>query len=126
MRKSTWPSLQERKRSPWDSSLNQPVVKPIKILVCDWPQKYFCAQSEFSPFHVTFVTSSSNVFTDKLFDQLFMIYLLVHLMQESFPHSRSATERRIMKPKKISKFSKFVNQPEKASTEKIRLWTNRR
>ena len=35
-RKSKRPSLQERKRSPWDSSLNRPVPKPIKILVCDW------------------------------------------------------------------------------------------
>ena len=28
-------------RSPWDSSLNQPVPKPFKILACDWAQKYF-------------------------------------------------------------------------------------
>ena len=51
------------------------------------------------------------------------IYLLV---QESFPRSKSAIETGTMKPKKNSKFSMFVNQPEKASTEKIRLWTNRR
>ena len=98
MRKSKRPSLQERKRSPWDSSLNRPVPKPIKILVCDWAQKYFCAQSESSPFRVTFVTSYSKVFTDKLFDRLFAIF--VRLVQESFPRSRSATERRTMKPKK--------------------------
>ena len=56
-----------------DSSLNRPVPKPIKILVCDWAQKYFCAQSESSHFHVTFVTSYSKVFTEKLFDHLFAI-----------------------------------------------------
>ena len=31
MRNSKQPSLQERKGSPWDSSL-----KPVKIMVCDW------------------------------------------------------------------------------------------
>ena len=31
MRKSKQPSLQERKRSPWDSSLNRPVPKPITV-----------------------------------------------------------------------------------------------
>ena len=46
MRKSKQPSLQERKRSPWDSTLNRPVLKLIKIPVCDWAQKYFCAQSQ--------------------------------------------------------------------------------
>ena len=46
MRKSRRSSLQERKRSPWDSTLNRPVPKPIEILVCDWAQKYFCAQSQ--------------------------------------------------------------------------------
>ena len=124
VRKSKRPSLQERKRSPWDSTLNRPVPKPIQILVCDWAQKYFCAQSESSSFHVTFVTSYSTEFTDKLFGRLFAI--LVRFLQESFPRSSTATERRTMKPKKISKFGMFVNQPEKASTEKIRLWTNRR
>ena len=39
--------------SPWDSSLNRPVTKPIKILVCDWAQKFFCGQSESSLFLVT-------------------------------------------------------------------------
>ena len=107
MRMSKRPSLQERKRSPWDSTLNRPVPKP-----------------ESSPFRVTFVTSYSKEVADKLFDRLFAI--LVRLLQESFPRSSSATERRTRKPKKISKFGVFVNQPEKASTEKIRLWTNRR
>ena len=124
MRKSKRPSSQERKRSPWDSTLNWLVPKPIKILVCDWAQKHFCAQSESSPFRVTSVTSYSKEFADNLFDHLFAI--LVRLLQESFLRSSSATERRTMKPKKISKFSMFVNQPEKASTEKIRLWTNQR
>ena len=63
-------------RSPWDSTLNRPVPKPFKILACDWAQKYFCAQSESSSFRVTFVTSYSKVFTAKLFDRLFAIYLL--------------------------------------------------
>ena len=116
MKKSKRPSLQERKRSSWDSTLNRPVPKPIKILVCDWAQS--------SPFRVTFVTSYSKELADKLFDRLFAI--LVHLLQESFPRSSTATERRTMKPKKISKFGMFVNQPEKASTEKIGLWTNQR
>ena len=98
MRKSRRSSLQERKRSPWDSTLNRPVPKPIEILVCDWAQKYFCAQSESSSFRVTFVTSYSKVFTGKLFDRLFAIF--VRLVQESFPRSRSATQRRTMKPKK--------------------------
>ena len=93
-------------------------------------KKYFCVQSESSFFRVTFVTSYSKVFADKLFDRspvrLFAICLLVCPVQLSFPRSRSATERRTMKPKKISKFSMFVIKPEKASTEKIRLWTNRR
>ena len=94
MRKSKRPSLPERKRSPWDCTLNQPVPKPIKIFVCDWAQKYFCAQSESSPFRVTFVTSYSysKDFADKLFDRLFAT--LVRLLQESFPRSSSATERR--------------------------------
>ena len=79
-----------------------------------------CAQSESSSFHVTFVTSYSKVFTAKLFARVFAInYLLV---QESFPRSKSAIETRTMKPKKKNfKFRMFVNQPEKASTEKIRL-----
>ena len=59
-RKSKRPSLHKRKRSPWDSTLNQPVPKPIKILVCDWAQNFFCAQSESSPFRVTFVISYSK------------------------------------------------------------------
>ena len=100
VKKSKRPSLQERKRSPWDSTLNQPVPKPIKILVCDWAQKYFCAQSESSSFRVTFVTSYSKEFIDKLFDRLFAI--LVRFLQESFPRSSTATERRTMKPKKSS------------------------
>ena len=124
VRKSMRPSLQERKRSPWDSSLNRPVPKPIEILVCDWAQKYFCAQSESSSFRVTFVTSYSKVITDKLVERLFAIF--VRLLRESFPRSRSATERRTMKPKKISKCRMFVKQPEKATTEKVTLWTNRR
>ena len=82
VRKSKRPSLQERKKSPWDSTLNRPVPKPIKILVCDWAQKYFCAQSESSSFRVTFVTSYSKEFTVKLFDRLFAI--LVRFLQESF------------------------------------------
>ena len=98
VRKSKRPSLQERKKSPWDSTLNRPVPKPIKILVCDWAQKYFCAQSESSSFRVTFVTSYSKEFTVKLFDRLFAI--LVRFLQESFPRSSTATERRTMKPKK--------------------------
>ena len=64
-------------------SLNLPVPKPIKILVCDWAQKYFCAQSESTPFHVTFVTSYSKEFADKLFDRLFAI--LIQPVQEKFP-----------------------------------------
>ena len=68
--------VKNENRSPWDSSLNQPVTKPFKILACDWAQKYFCAQSESSSFRVTFVTSYSKVFTAKLFDRLFAIYLL--------------------------------------------------
>ena len=107
MRMSKRPSLQERKRSPWDSTLNRPVPKP-----------------ESSSFRVTFVTSYSKEVADKLFDRLFAIH--VRLLQESFPRSSSATERRTRKPKKVSKFGMFVNQPEKASAEKTRLWTNRR
>ena len=68
--------VKNENRSPWDSSLNRPVPKPFKVLACDWAQKYFCAQSESSSFRVTFVTSYSNVFTAKLFDRLFAIYLL--------------------------------------------------
>ena len=68
--------VKNENRSPWDSSLNQPVPKPFKILACDWAQKYFCAQSESSSFRVTFVTSYSKVFSAKLFDRLFAIYLL--------------------------------------------------
>ena len=64
-------------------SLNLPVPKPIKILVCDWAQKYFCAQSESTPFRVTFVTSYSKEFADKLFDRLFAI--LIQPVQEKFP-----------------------------------------
>ena len=88
-------------------------------------KKYFCAQSESSSFRVPFVTSYSKVFSppNSLIACSPFIYLLV---QESFPRSKSAIETRTMKPKKDSKFSMFVNQPEKASTEKIRLWTNRR
>ena len=68
--------VKNENRSPWDSTLNRPVPKPFKILACDWTQKYFCAQSESSSFRVTFVTSYSKVFTAKLFDRLFAIYLL--------------------------------------------------
>ena len=123
MRKSKRPSLQERKCEPLGFFSSPTSPKPIKIPLCDWAQKYFCAQSESSPFCFTFVTSYSKVFTDSLIACSPFIYLLV---RESFPRSRSANERRTMKPKKISKFSMFVNQPEKASTEKIRLWTNRK
>ena len=91
-------SLLSELTSPWDCTLNRPVPKPNKILVCDWVQKNFCAQSESSPFRVAFVTSYSKVFTYKLFDRLFAI--LVRLVQESFPRSRSVTERRTIKPKK--------------------------
>ena len=49
-------------------------------------QKYFCAETDSSTFHVTFVTSCSKVFTNKLFVRLIAIYLLVHLAQEKFPH----------------------------------------
>ena len=68
--------VKNENRSPWDSTLNRPVPKPFKILACDWAQKYFCAQSESSSFRVTFVTSYSKVFSAKLFDRLFAIYLL--------------------------------------------------
>ena len=112
-------------RSPWDSSLNRPVPKLFKIRACDWAQNIFCAQSESSSFRVTFVTSYSKVFTSHfLLACSPFIYLL---MQESFPRSKSAIETRTMKPKKkTTNLSMFVNQPGKASTEKIRLWTNRR
>ena len=49
----------------------------------------------------------------------FNTYLLV---QESFPRSKSAIETRTMKPKKKSKFRMFVNQPEKASTDRQSLF----
>ena len=85
----------------------------------------FCAQSESSSFRVTFVTSYSNVFTAKLFARLFAIYLLARAgefpsIEKCHWNENHETE------KKKSKFRMFVNQPEKASTEKIRLWTNLR
>ena len=125
-RKKIWRrKVKNESRSPWDSFLNRPVPKPFKIFACDWAQKYFCAQSESSSFRVTFVTSYSKLFSPNF---LLACSPFIHLlMQESFPRSKSAIETRTMKPKKKpTKFSMFVNQPEKASTEKIRLWTNRR
>ena len=115
--------VKNENRSPWDSTLNRPVPKPFKILACDWAQKIFLCPIRVQLF--------SCYFRDFLFEGVHrqtlacspFIYLLV---QESFPRSKSAIEAGTMKPKKNSKFSMFVNQPEKASTEKIRLWTNRR
>ena len=107
-------------------SRNRPQFRNhLKSLPVIGHKKYFCAQSESSSFRVTFVTSYSSVFSANFFLACSpFIYLL---MQESFPRSKSAIETRTMKPKKKnSKFSMFVNQPEKASTEKLRLWTNRR
>ena len=109
-------------RSPWDSSLNRPVPKPFKSLPVIGHKNIFCAQSESSSFLVTFMTSYSKVFTAKLFDRLFAIYLLARA--EEFPSIEN--ENHETEKKKTSKFSMFVNQPEKSSTEKIRLWTNRR
>ena len=48
----------------------------LKSLPVIGHKKYFCAQSESSSFRVPFVTSYSKVFTAKLFDRLFAIYLL--------------------------------------------------
>ena len=48
----------------------------LKSLPVIGHKKYFCAQSESSSFSVPFVTSYSKVFTAKLFDRLFAIYLL--------------------------------------------------
>ena len=100
--------------------------------VCDWAQKYYCAQSECSPLRVTFVTYS-KVFTDKLFDRLFAIYLLVRLVQESFLRSRGATERRTMKSKKspncgpqiLDIFTKVVRS-EMSSSSRIPSVTERK
>ena len=125
-RKKIWRrKVKNESRSPWDSSLNRPVPKPFKILACDWAQKYFLCPIRVQLF--------SCYFRDFLFETVSANFLLacspfIHLlMQESFPRSKSAIETRTMKPKKKnSKCSMFVNQPEKASTEKIRLWTNRR
>ena len=48
----------------------------LKSLPVIGHKKYFCAQSESRSFRVPFVTSYSKVFTAKLFDRLFAIYLL--------------------------------------------------
>ena len=114
--------VKKENRSPWDSSLNRPVPKPFKVLACDWAQKIFLCPIRVQLFSCPFLIRRCSPPNSLIACSPF-IYLLV---QESFPRSKSAIETRIMKPKKDSKFSMFVNQPEKASTEKIRLWTNRR
>ena len=112
-------------RSPWDSSLNRPVPKPFKVLACDWAQKIFLCPIRVQLF--------SCPFRDFLFEGVHRQTLwspVRHLftcscrrvsLDRKVPLKRESWNR-----KKTSKFSMFVNQPEKASTEKIRLWTNRR
>ena len=40
--------LRKGRKSPWDTTLNEPVPRLIRMLVCDWAKKYFFAQSEAS------------------------------------------------------------------------------
>ena len=56
--------------------LNDQFRNLLKALPVIGHKKYFCAQSESSSLRVPFVTSYSKVFTAKLSDRLFAIYLL--------------------------------------------------
>ena len=42
------------RESLWDATLNKPVPQLIRILISDWAQKYFCAQSEASIYLTAF------------------------------------------------------------------------
>ena len=117
--------VKNESRSPWDSSLNRPVPKPFKIHACDWAQKHFLCPIRVQLF--------SCYFRDFLFESvhrqtfcspvrhLFTCSCRRVSLDRKVPLKREPRHR-----KKTSKFRMFVNQPEKASAEKIRLWTNRR
>ena len=106
--------LHEQKRSPWDSTLNRPVKSMKSLSVIEHKNIFVPNQSQalFVLLLWLLIQRSLLKFADKLFAGLFAI--LVRLLQESFPWSRSTTERRTWKPKIISKFGMFVNQPEKS------------
>ena len=117
--------VKNESRSPWDSSLNGPVPKPFKILACDWAQKYFLCPIRVKLF--------SCYFRDFLFEgvhrQTFcspVRHLFTCSCRKVSLDRKRPLKREPWNRKKTSKFRMFVNQPEKASTEKIRLWTNRR
>ena len=95
--------VKNENKNPWDSSFNRPVPKPLKILACDWAQKYFFVLNQ-SP--ALFVLLSWLLIrrcspSNSLIACSPFIYLL--LLLESFPRSKSAIETRTIKPRKKKK-----------------------
>ena len=92
----------------WLGPFNRPVPKPIKI------QLFLC------------------YFRDFLFEGVHRqtvwspVRHTCPLLAGEFPSIKYCHWKENHETEKISKFGMFVNQPEKASTEKIWLWTNRR